>query len=83
MYVVKRDGRKEPVKFDKITARINKLSYGLNTQFCDPVSARLQRAVAKRTLQAFYLPMAVLCAGAGRPEGGHGRLQGRNNKRAR
>lgn len=38
MYVVKRDGRKEPVKFDKITARINKLSYGLNTQFCDPVS---------------------------------------------
>lgn len=38
MYVLKRDGRKEPVKFDKITARINKLSYGLNTQFCDPVS---------------------------------------------
>jgi ribonucleoside-diphosphate reductase subunit M1 len=40
MYVVKRDGRKEPVKFDKITARINKLSYGLNTLFCDPVRAR-------------------------------------------
>ena len=38
MYVLKRDGRKEPVRFDKITARINKLSYGLNTQFCDPVS---------------------------------------------
>jgi len=38
MYVIKRDGRKEPVHFDKITARINKLSYGLNTQFCDPVS---------------------------------------------
>ena len=37
MFVVKRDGRKEPVKFDKITARINKLSYGLNTSFCDPV----------------------------------------------
>ncbi|WIA16589.1 hypothetical protein OEZ85_013257 [Tetradesmus obliquus] len=37
MYVVKRDGRQEPVRFDKITARINKLSYGLNTQFCDPV----------------------------------------------
>ena len=30
MYVVKRDGRKEPVKFDKITARIKKLCYGLN-----------------------------------------------------
>lgn len=30
MYVVKRDGRKEPVKFDKITARIAKLCYGLS-----------------------------------------------------
>ena len=38
MFVIKRDGRKEPVKFDKITARINKLSYGLNPRFCDPVS---------------------------------------------
>ncbi|MEY3919168.1 MAG: hypothetical protein RLZZ132_1506, partial [Bacteroidota bacterium] len=27
MYVVKRDGRRESVKFDKITARIEKLSY--------------------------------------------------------
>lgn len=30
MYVIKRDGRKESVKFDKITARIKKLCYGLN-----------------------------------------------------
>ena len=30
MDVIKRDGRKEPVKFDKITARIKKLCYGLN-----------------------------------------------------
>ncbi|MES2798573.1 MAG: ribonucleoside-diphosphate reductase subunit alpha [Bacteroidota bacterium] len=30
MYVVKRDGRKEPVKFDKITARIIKMCYGLD-----------------------------------------------------
>lgn len=37
MFVVKRDGRKEPVHFDKITARITKLSYGLNSDFCDPV----------------------------------------------
>lgn len=37
MFVLKRDGRKEPVHFDKITARITKLSYGLNTDFCDPV----------------------------------------------
>lgn len=30
MYVVKRDGHKEPVMFDKITARVRKLCYGLN-----------------------------------------------------
>lgn len=30
MYVIKRDGRKEAVKFDKITARIKKLCYGLS-----------------------------------------------------
>ncbi|MEQ9065033.1 MAG: ribonucleoside-diphosphate reductase subunit alpha [Vicingaceae bacterium] len=30
MHVLKRDGRKESVKFDKITARIKKLCYGLN-----------------------------------------------------
>ena len=36
MYVIKRDGRQEKVRFDKITARIQKLSYGLNDTFCDP-----------------------------------------------
>ena len=41
MYVIKRDGREEPVAFDKITARIKKLSYGLSAEFCDPVRARL------------------------------------------
>ena len=30
MYVEKRDGRKEAVKFDKITARIAKMCYGLH-----------------------------------------------------
>lgn len=30
MFVIKRNGRKESVKFDKITARIQKLSYGLS-----------------------------------------------------
>jgi len=30
MYVIKRDGRKEPVHFDKITSRMNKLSWGLD-----------------------------------------------------
>nr|CAB3448247.1 unnamed protein product [Digitaria exilis] len=37
MYVVKRDGRQESVHFDKITARIKKLSYGLSAEHCDPV----------------------------------------------
>ncbi|KAJ0254193.1 ATP-cone domain-containing protein [Hirschfeldia incana] len=37
MYVVKRDGRQEPVHFDKITARLKKLSYGLSIDHCDPV----------------------------------------------
>lgn len=36
MYVIKRDGRKEAVKFDKITARIKKLCYGLDP-IVDPV----------------------------------------------
>ncbi|KAL5992767.1 ribonucleotide-diphosphate reductase subunit rnr1 [Asimina triloba] len=37
MYVVKRDGLQESVHFDKITARLKKLSYGLSTEHCDPV----------------------------------------------
>ncbi|THU56379.1 hypothetical protein C4D60_Mb11t16650 [Musa balbisiana] len=37
MYVVKRDGRHEAVHFDKITARLKKLSYGLSHEHCDPV----------------------------------------------
>ncbi len=36
MYVLKRDGRREAVHFDKITSRINKLCYGLNMDFIDP-----------------------------------------------
>ena len=41
MYVLKRDGRKEDVKFDKITARIKKLCWGLDSKFVDPVSRSL------------------------------------------
>lgn len=37
MYVVKRDGKKQPVSFDKITKRIGKLCDGLNKQYIDPV----------------------------------------------
>ncbi|MFN2215981.1 MAG: ribonucleoside-diphosphate reductase subunit alpha, partial [Anaerolineales bacterium] len=42
MLVVKRDGRRESVKFDKITARIEKLCYGLDTNFVDPVDIAMK-----------------------------------------
>jgi len=35
MLVLKRDGRRETVKFEKITARIDKLCYGLDMNFID------------------------------------------------
>nr|WP_297915599.1 ribonucleoside-diphosphate reductase subunit alpha [uncultured Allomuricauda sp.] len=47
MFVVKRDGRKEPVMFDKITARVKKLCYGLNG-LVDPVK------VAMRVIEGLY-----------------------------
>ena len=47
MFVVKRDGRKEPVMFDKITARVRKLCYGLSN-LVDPVK------VAMRVIEGLY-----------------------------
>ena len=47
MNVIKRDGHKEPVMFDKITARIKKLCYGLN-ELVDPVK------VAMRVIEGLY-----------------------------
>jgi hypothetical protein len=37
MFVLKRNGEKQEVHFDKITARIKKLCHGLNPDFVDPV----------------------------------------------
>lgn len=48
MYVIKRDGRREAVRFEKITARIAKLCYGLNQQYVDP------NIVAQRVINAVY-----------------------------
>ncbi len=42
MYVIKRDGRREAVKFDKITARIKKLCYGFNPAIIDPVKISMK-----------------------------------------
>jgi ribonucleoside-diphosphate reductase alpha chain len=46
MFVVKRDGRRESVKFDKITARIEKLCYGF--QLVDPID------VAKKVIEGLF-----------------------------
>ncbi len=42
MYVIKRDGRRESVKFDKITARIEKLCYGLDSVYVQPVDVAMR-----------------------------------------
>jgi len=47
MYVIKRNGKKEPVMFDKITSRVKKLCYGLN-KLVDPVK------VAMRVIEGLY-----------------------------
>jgi len=47
MYVVKRDGRKEPIMFDKITSRVRQMCYGLN-DLVDPVK------VAMRVIEGLY-----------------------------
>jgi ribonucleoside-diphosphate reductase alpha chain len=48
MFVVKRDGKQETVKFDKITARIEKLCYGLNPSLVDPVD------VVKKVIEGLF-----------------------------
>ena len=47
MFVIKRDGRKQAVKFDKITARIQKLCYGLDP-LVDPA------VVALKVIEGLY-----------------------------
>ena len=56
MYVVKRDGRKEAVKFDKITARIKKLCWGLDDEFVDPVRSKSCRNIPSILSYLSYLP---------------------------
>jgi ribonucleotide reductase alpha subunit len=48
MIVLKRDGRKESVKFDKITARIERLCYGLDLNFIDPIE------ISKKVIDGIY-----------------------------
>jgi len=48
MQVVKRNGKRQDVIFDKITARIKKLCYGLNTEFVDYI------AITKSVIQGLF-----------------------------
>ena len=48
MFVVKRIGKSESVKFDKITARIEKLCYGLDRRFVNSID------VAKKVIEGLY-----------------------------
>ena len=48
MLVIKRDGRRESVKFDKVTARVEKLCYGLDMSFIAPID------VAKKVIDGIY-----------------------------
>ena len=48
MFVIKRNGKKEAVHFDKITARIHKLIYGLSISEKDVIE------IAKKIIQGIY-----------------------------
>merc|ERR1719163_945032 len=48
MYVVKRDGRHEEVRFDSITKRISSLCEGLDTKYVDPVQ------ITQKVIEGFY-----------------------------
>jgi ribonucleoside-diphosphate reductase alpha chain len=52
MYVIKRNGKTESVKFDKVTARIEKLSYSLSPMV-NPID------VAKKTIEGIYEGVAT------------------------
>src|SRR6201992_1063240 len=48
MFVIKRNGKSETVKFDKITARIEKLCYGLDRRYVNSTE------VAKKVIEGLY-----------------------------
>ena len=48
MHVIKRDGRRESVKFDKVTARIEKLCYGLDSNYVSTID------IAKKVIEGIY-----------------------------
>ncbi|XP_008551377.1 ribonucleoside-diphosphate reductase large subunit [Microplitis demolitor] len=54
MFVVKRNGEKEEVHFDKITTRIEKLCYGLNMDYVDPP------AITSKVIDGLYIGVTTV-----------------------
>jgi ribonucleoside-diphosphate reductase alpha chain len=48
MYVITRSGEKEPIKFDKITDRIERLTFDLNSSHIDPV------IISQKVIEGIY-----------------------------
>ncbi len=48
MWVIKRNGRKQEVRFDKITSRVQRLCYGLDATYVDAT------LVSKRVIEGLY-----------------------------
>ena len=48
MFVIKRDGSKEPVRFEKISNRIRKMTYGLNSDYVDAME------IAQKVIAGIY-----------------------------
>eukprot|EP00429_Kryptoperidinium_foliaceum_P097376 CAMPEP_0176253224 /NCGR_PEP_ID=MMETSP0121_2-20121125/35905_1 /TAXON_ID=160619 /ORGANISM="Kryptoperidinium foliaceum, Strain CCMP 1326" /LENGTH=72 /DNA_ID=CAMNT_0017592993 /DNA_START=77 /DNA_END=292 /DNA_ORIENTATION=- len=53
MFVTKRDGQRQDVRFDSITRRIQALCEGLDERFVDPV------VVTKKVIEGFYSGIAT------------------------
>ena len=48
MQVIKRDGSREPVKFEKISNRVRRMTYGLNPDYVDPIE------IAQKVIAGIY-----------------------------
>jgi len=48
MYIIKRNGQRQEVKFDKITSRVSKLCNGLDPNYIDPVP------ITQKVIEGFY-----------------------------
>ena len=55
MYIIKRDGKQQEVRFDSITKRIRNLCDGLDSKFVDPIAVT-QNALSRDPLRATFAP---------------------------